>query len=88
MSIDCCDDSFIEEQIADTKALIRAYGAALLAFANTNTQSYQIDTGQTRQLVTRAQLGSLQLTRSRLMGELATLEARAGCGKFNVKPAW
>jgi hypothetical protein len=87
---DCCDETaWLDARITKTKALIEAYEDAVLAFADSNVQSYQLDTGQTRQLVTRAQLGSVQLTLSRLEARLATLLARrGGCAQFNMRPGW
>jgi hypothetical protein len=86
----CCDQTaWLDARITKTKTLIEAYEDAVLAFADSNVQSYQLDTGQTRQLVTRAQLGSMQLTLSRLESRLATLEARrGGCAQFNMRPGW
>jgi hypothetical protein len=72
-------DAFLEEQITATKALIVAYQAAVLSLGTGAVQSYQLDTGQTRQLVTKANLGSLRLSLDSLYNLLATLEARL-CG--------
>lgn len=86
----CPEDlAWIDARIEATKTLIVAYEGALLAFADHNTQSYQLDTGQTRQLVTRAQLGSIELTLKRLESRLATLQARrGGSAQFNMRPSW
>lgn len=88
--VTCCDDTvWLDEKIAATKALIDAWEAAALAFADSNTQTYQLDTGQTRQMVTRAQLGSIDLTIQRLYSRLATLQARrGGCVQVNMRPGW
>lgn len=83
-----CDDTFLAERIAKTKALIVAYEDALLAFAD-GRQSYSLDTGQTRQSVTRVQIPSLERTLAALENRLAVLEAR--CGRSNavrVIPGW
>lgn len=84
----CCDDTtWIQDRITETRALIVAYEAAILAIS-TGSQSYSLDTGQTRQVVTKAQLGSLQLTLSRLEARLSTYEQRLGCGRLYVRPSW
>lgn len=88
---DCCDptDTFWSDQLAAAKQLAIAYNAAILALAVTGVQSYQLDTGQTRQLVTKANLASLRTVRDGLLNEVATLEARlCGAGVTRVVPGW
>lgn len=87
---DCCDETaWLDARIAKTRTMIEAYENAIEAFADGNVQSYQLDTGQTRQLVTRAQLGSMDLMLKRLETRLATLLARrGGCSQFVVRPGW
>lgn len=75
------------DRIAETKLLILKYENAIFALSD-GAQSYQLDTGQTRQLVSKAQLGSLQLTLTRLEARLATLQMRFGRARFNVRPGW
>lgn len=88
MSDDCCDDTtWIQERITATKALIVKYEEAVDALS-TGAQSYQLDTGQTRQLVSKAQLGSIQLTITRLEARLATYQQRLGCARLYVRPGW
>lgn len=87
----CCDptDTFWSDQLAATKALFAAYNAALLAFATSNVQSYELDTGQTRQTVKRAMLGQLKATRDALLNEVAVLEQRLyGCSTIRVVPGF
>jgi hypothetical protein len=86
---DCCDETeWLDQRIARTRELIVVYEDAVEALAG-GAQSYQLDTGQTRQLVSKAQLGSLQLTLQRLETRLATLQARrGGCAQFNMRPGW
>jgi hypothetical protein len=91
MSLDAFDDAvdlaWTNERIAATKALIVVYEAAVDALAS-GAQSYQLDTGQTRQLVSKAQLGSLQLTLSRLESRLSTYQQRLGKARFYLRPGW
>jgi hypothetical protein len=85
---DCCDDrQWILDRIEATKALIIKYEDAVDSLS-TGAQSYQIDTGQTRQFVTKAQLGSIQLTISRLESRLSTYQMRLGCARLYVRPGW
>lgn len=84
---DCDDLSYTQQRIVAVKAAIVAYEAAILALAN-GAQSYQLDTGQSRQLVEKAQLGSLRLTLNDLRVELSTLQQLIGRGRFNVRPGW
>jgi hypothetical protein len=84
----CCDSTtWIQERITATRALILKYEEALDAFA-TGAQSYSIDTGQTRQVVTKHMLGSVQLTITRLEARLSTYEQRLGCARTYVRPSW
>lgn len=84
------DATFIQARIDATKAQIVAYEDAALAFANNGAlQAYTIDTGQTRQTVTRAQLSEIQRTIESLYNRCATLETRLnGAGTFTGRPAW
>lgn len=71
------DTQFLEERITATKTLIVAYETAIEAFATGGAiQSYRLDTGQTVQNVTRADLKQLQETLDTLYNRLATFEAR------------
>lgn len=85
--IDCDDRQYWIDQIAATKALITAIQAAVTAIS-AGAQSYQLDTGQSRQLVTRANVASLRLTLAALYSDIATFQARLGCGKFQGRPGW
>jgi len=72
-------DTFWTDRLAAAKAMVAAYDAAILALVS-GAQSYQLDTGQTRQLVSKANLASLRSARDGLLNEVATLEART-CGR-------
>jgi hypothetical protein len=86
---DCCDDSeWLKERIAAKKAQIVAFDAALTALAG-GAQSYSLDTGQTRQVVTKANLTELRNVIAQLESDISTLNMRLyGCGRFNVRPGW
>lgn len=86
---DCCDTAFWEAQLASAKQAATAIQAAILALTIGGIQSYQLDTGQTRQLVTRASLSSLREALSSTLNLVATLEIRLGCGgSTHVKPGF
>lgn len=81
------DTEWLMERIAATKALIIKYEEAIDT-VSTDGQSYSMDTGQTRQLVTQAQLGSLQLTLQRLETRLSTYQQRLCGAQTYVRPGW
>lgn len=80
---------FLASRITVTQGLIEAYEAALLALGGTNgVQSYTLDTGQSKQTVTRADIPSLSAMLGSLYNRLATLEARLYGAATTVRPAW
>ena len=82
------DAAYLEARITKTKGLIEAYEDAMLALA-TGAQTYKLDTGQTVQSVTKADLGSMRLVLDGLMNRCATMEARLnGSGVVQVIPGW
>lgn len=83
------DREFIQERITATKALIVAYEDAVTALGNQGgVMSYTLDTGQSRQTVTRSELSSLNRMIDSLYNRLATLEARLYGGTVTARPAW
>ena len=78
---------YLETRIARTQAAIEAYEDAIEALAN-GAQSYQLDTGQTRQLVTKAQLSQMVLTLQRLENRLEVYEARLSGASSYSKPGY
>lgn len=82
------DRTFIQGRIDATKLQIVAYEDAALALAG-GVQSYTLDTGQSRQQVTKLDLADIQKTIESLYNRCATLEARLnGSGTLKVVPAW
>jgi hypothetical protein len=69
------DDTWLQQRIDATKALIIQYETAIGALAG-GAQSYSLDTGQTRQVVTKADLATMRITLNELENRLATLDAR------------
>lgn len=85
----CCDPAFEAARIDAIKARIIALEGAITALAVGGVQSYSLDTGQTRQVVTRSDLSQLRLALRAAESDLATALARSGgCGRFNMVPGW
>jgi hypothetical protein len=81
------DAAFIQARI-DSTAQIIAYEDAITALAG-GVQSYSLDTGQTRQTVTKLDLSALQKAIDAMYNRLVTLEARLnGSGTVTTRPAW
>lgn len=83
------DVAFIKERITATKALIVTYEDALLAITTGGAESYTLDTGQSRQTVTKLDIAKLNKSLDTLYNRCATLEARlTGSGSTTMRPAW
>ena len=82
------DRAFIQARIGATKLMIVAYETAADALA-AGVQSYTLDTGQTRQTVTKLDLIALQNTIDGLYNRCATLDARLNAsGVLTARPGW
>jgi hypothetical protein len=81
---------FIQSQIDTTQKQILLYQDALTAFAqNDAIQHYKIDTGQTVQTVTRANLTEISNIIDKLYNRCATLEARLTGNQTAIgRPSW
>ncbi len=85
----CNDYAYLSARIAATEAAIEQYENAELALTTGGVQSYTIDTGQSRQTVTRANLKEIREGVDGLYNRRATLIARRdGCGVSTVRPCW
>lgn len=82
------DRAFLQGRISSTKQQIVAYELAVEALASGGVQSYTLDTGQTRQTVTKFDLRSLQKTIEMLYNRCATLDARLNGSTVTVVPSW
>ena len=67
---------FLQARLAATQAQILLYETASEQLATGEIQSYTIDTGQTRQVVTRLNLTELQNAIDRLYNRCVIIEAR------------
>lgn len=80
---------FLQQRITSIQAQIVAYENAIIALASGGIQSYTIDTGQSRQTVTKLDLKNLNDVLNSLMNQLAIYEARlTGNGTVIGRPAW
>lgn len=83
------DNAFIQERITATKAQIAVYEDAAVALGTSGVQSYVIDTGQSRNTVTSADLSSIQSTIDLLYSRCAMLESRLnGSGVSFARGCW
>ena len=83
------DSAFIQDRITAAKAQIVAYEDAILAITIGGVESYDLDTGQTRQKVTKLNLKAMQDALDGLYNRCTTLEARLnGSGVFNGRAAY
>lgn len=82
-------EKFLEDRIAATQALITVYEDALTAIGTSGaTQSYTLDTGQSRQVVTRGDISQLNSMLDTLYNRLATLNARVNGAGYVASPDW
>ncbi len=85
---EAADAAWRAERITKTKALIIAYEDALLALS-TGAQMYQLNTGQTQMMVTKANIASLRDTLEMLEARLASLQVdQCGGGASHVVPGF
>lgn len=83
------DYQWLTARIEKTKVTIEAWEDAQLALGAGGVQSYSIDTAQSKQTVTRANLTEIKNTIDSLYNRLATLQARRdGSGIVHVRPDW
>ena len=83
------DVAFLQARIAATQAQITALEDAEAALAAGTIQSYTMDTGQTRQTVTKLNLTELRRAVDSLYNRLAILTARLSGGNATIQaPGW
>jgi len=79
---------WLEARIAAKQVAIVAYEAAILALAS-GAQTYSLDTGQTRQTVTKANLTEMRKTLAELNAELEALDRQVnGATPTYGRPCW
>lgn len=85
----CDDKAYLTKRIAATEKAIEALEDAELALATGGIQSYTIDTGQSRQVVTKANLTEMRRAIDSLLNRRAVLITRRdGCGVLQSRPGW
>ena len=85
----CLSGDFLQGRIDATKELITAYEDAIAAIATGGVETYTLDTGQTRQTVTKQNLKDMNESLDGLYNRLSTLCARQnGSGSTHIRPAW
>lgn len=86
-----CDDSeeraWLDARIAATRAEIIATEAAISQVAG-GAVTYSLDTGQSRQSVTKATPGELRLLLNDLENRLSTLLAKRNGAGFYARPGY
>ena len=87
MSCTCTAEELAE--LATLQALYDALNAGILAVAS-GAFSYTLDTGQTRQTVTKANLSEFRLMRNDIRDELQEMKDRCAgkSGSMYVRPAF
>jgi len=84
-----CNDQFLADRVAIIEAQIVAYEAAVTALVENVVTQYTLDTGQSRQVVTRMDLMRLRNQLSALYDQRNMLKARlTGCNSFNGHPTF
>jgi len=77
-------DTFLENQISELETMITNINEAINVLITGTHQSYQLETGQTSQRVTRLDLDQLKKTRSDLIAERSDLIAACGLDRSVV----
>ena len=81
------ENGWIRDRIEATQELILAIEAAMVSVAGGAT-SYTIDSGQTRQTVTKSTSGELKNTLNELENRRAVLRSQLNGTKVNLRPGW
>ena len=83
------DAAFIQARIDATKALIVAYETAVTALVDGGVVSYTLDTGQSKQTVTKLDITNLNTALDGMYNRCSTLELRLnGGGSLQSRGAW
>jgi len=72
-------------ELINSRILLAAINTAIYTITTANHQSYELDTGQTKQRVTRADLPSLYQQREKLISIIRSLEISLGLGTPAIK---
>ena len=81
--------SFLQDRVIKIQNQIIAYEDAITALVSGGVQEYSLDSGQTKQKVTRLDVKSMQDALDTLYNRLTTLQARlSGSGSVTGRPSW
>ncbi len=85
-----CDRAFWLDRLATKKEQLALLDEMFLHFAaNGGAEEYDLDTGQTRQKVRRADLSKWRLLAEKLESQISALIVKtSGCGVSRVRGTW
>ena len=79
----------IQSRITAMEALALVYETSLTALATAGVESYTLDTGLSRQTVTKQDISKIQAAYKSTLNLIDVLYARLnGCGTIRVGPSW
>ncbi len=82
-------NQFCQERLNKAKEQVALYDEAITALMTAGVQSYTLDTGASKQIVTKFDLVGLQKTLEHLENKVAVLEARCNGQSTNIaRPLW
>lgn len=85
----CSHEAWLDQRIEQTRRMIELHEDAILQIGTGAVMSYTLDTGQTRQVVTKQNLTELRNALASFESRLEMLEnRRCGGGAVVMKPAW
>lgn len=79
-------DAWWLERLEKAKALVEEYEAAISGLLDGSIMSYQLDTGQSRTLVTKHQMSPMYLALERATNRVAVLDARCNGASTHIAP--
>lgn len=82
------DTTWLQARITATQAMIEAYETAITAVTTGQAQSWSLDTGQTKETVTKKNVATYQASLNGAYNLLAVLEARLNGAGVQVRPRW
>lgn len=81
------ENTFLEARLTENQAKLSLVDSAIAAVLS-GAQSYSLDSGQTRQTVTRASLGQLQALKTHYENEILKISRRLCGGATVAQPGW
>jgi len=82
------DVTWLQARITATQTQIETLEEAVDAVSSGAVQSWTLDTGQTRETVTKKNVATYEATLDRLYNRLAVLEARLNGAVVQVRPGY